>query len=93
MYVHSEGGKQVLVPVRSNVEMDHIAKPEPKLVHNIYDVQELSNMNMDEDPLANNPSRNRYFYMNAHKTDCFYRFASSFVPGAGIVAREILESL
>jgi hypothetical protein len=33
------------------------------------------------------------FHVHAHKEDCFYRFASSFIPGAGIVAGEILESL
>ena len=33
------------------------------------------------------------FHVHAHKDDCFFRFASSFIPGAGIVASEILESL
>jgi hypothetical protein len=33
------------------------------------------------------------FHVHAHKEDCFFRFASSFIPGAGIVAGEILESL
>ena len=33
------------------------------------------------------------FHVHAHKQECFYRFASSFIPGAGIVAGEILESL
>lgn len=33
------------------------------------------------------------FHVHAHKSECFYRFASSFIPGAGIVAGEILESL
>lgn len=33
------------------------------------------------------------FHVHAHKEDCFYRFASSFIPGAGVVAGEILESL
>jgi hypothetical protein len=33
------------------------------------------------------------FHVHAHKEDCFYRFASSFIPGAGIVAGKILESL
>ena len=33
------------------------------------------------------------FHVHAHKDECFYRFASSFIPGAGIVAGEILESL
>jgi hypothetical protein len=33
------------------------------------------------------------FHVHAHKEDCFYRFASSFIPGAGIVVGEILESL
>jgi hypothetical protein len=28
-----------------------------------------------------------------HKEEGFYRFASSFIPGAGIVAGEVLESL
>ena len=35
----------------------------------------------------------RLFHVHAHKEECFYRFASSFIPGAGIVAGEILESL
>ena len=33
------------------------------------------------------------FHVHAHKEKCFFRFASSFIPGAGIVAGEILESL
>jgi hypothetical protein len=33
------------------------------------------------------------FHVHAHKEECFYRFASSFIPGAGIVAGKILESL
>ena len=33
------------------------------------------------------------FHVHAHKDDCFFRFASTFIPGAGIVASEILESL
>ena len=33
------------------------------------------------------------FHVHAHKDDCFFRFATSFIPGAGIVAGEILESL
>ena len=33
------------------------------------------------------------FHVHAHKEECFYRFASSFIPGSGIVAGEILESL
>ena len=33
------------------------------------------------------------FHVHDHKEECFYKFASSFIPGAGIVAGEILESL
>jgi Kyakuja-Dileera-Zisupton transposase len=33
------------------------------------------------------------FHVHAHKDDCFFRYASTFIPGAGIVAGEILESL
>jgi hypothetical protein len=33
------------------------------------------------------------FHVHNHKEECFYQFASSFIPGAGIVAGEILESL
>lgn len=33
------------------------------------------------------------FHVHAHKDQCFYRYATSFIPGAGIVAGEILESL
>ena len=33
------------------------------------------------------------FHVHAHKEECFHRFASSFIPGSGIVAGEILESL
>jgi hypothetical protein len=33
------------------------------------------------------------FHVHAHKDDCFFRFATSFIPGAGVVAGEILESL
>jgi hypothetical protein len=33
------------------------------------------------------------FHVHAHKEDCFHRFASSFIPGSGVVAGEILESL
>src|SRR5882757_8327530 len=33
------------------------------------------------------------FHVHGHKAECFYRFASSFIPGAGMVAGEIIESL
>jgi hypothetical protein len=33
------------------------------------------------------------FHVHDHKDECFFRFASSFIPGSGIVAGEILESL
>jgi hypothetical protein len=33
------------------------------------------------------------FHVHAHKEECLYRFASSFIPKAGVVAGEILESL
>lgn len=33
------------------------------------------------------------FHVHAHKDDCFFRYATSFIPGAGVVAGEILESL
>lgn len=33
------------------------------------------------------------FHVHAHKDDCFFRFASTFIPGPGVVAGEILESL
>jgi hypothetical protein len=33
------------------------------------------------------------FHVHAHKDDCFFRFATTFIPGAGVVAGEILESL
>lgn len=33
------------------------------------------------------------FHVHGHKDDCFFRFATTFIPGAGIVAGEILESL
>lgn len=33
------------------------------------------------------------FHVHAHKDECFFRYASTFIPGAGIVAGEILESL
>ena len=33
------------------------------------------------------------FHVHAHKDQCFFRYASSFIPGAAIVAGEILESL
>jgi hypothetical protein len=33
------------------------------------------------------------FHVHGHKDTCFYRYATSFIPGAGVVAGEILESL
>jgi hypothetical protein len=33
------------------------------------------------------------FHVHDHKEECFHRFASSFIPGSGVVAGEILESL
>jgi hypothetical protein len=33
------------------------------------------------------------FHVHAHKDDCFFRYAPSLIPGAGVVAGEILESL
>ena len=33
------------------------------------------------------------FHVHAHKENCFFQFAPTFIPGSGIVAGEILESL
>lgn len=33
------------------------------------------------------------FHVHAHKDSCFFRYATTFIPGAGNVAGEILESL
>jgi hypothetical protein len=33
------------------------------------------------------------FHVHGHKDVCFFRYATSFIPGAGVVAGEILESL
>ncbi|KAF8798363.1 hypothetical protein BYT27DRAFT_7264931 [Phlegmacium glaucopus] len=33
------------------------------------------------------------FHIHGHKDDCFFRYAPSFIPGTGVVAGEILESL
>jgi hypothetical protein len=33
------------------------------------------------------------FHVHDHKEVCFFRYASTFIPGAGVVAGEILESL
>ena len=33
------------------------------------------------------------FHVHAHKDECFFRYTPSFIPGAGVVAGEILESL
>jgi hypothetical protein len=33
------------------------------------------------------------FHIHGHKDECFFRYAPSFIPGSGIVAEEILESL
>lgn len=33
------------------------------------------------------------FHVHAHKEQCFFRYATSFIPGAGVTAGEILESL
>ena len=33
------------------------------------------------------------FHVHGHKDQCFFQFATSLIPGAGIVAGEILESL
>jgi len=33
------------------------------------------------------------FHVHGHQDECLYRFATTYVPGAGIVDREILETL
>jgi len=33
------------------------------------------------------------FHVHAHKDECFFCYATSFIPGTGIVTREILEPL
>ena len=33
------------------------------------------------------------FHVHAHKDECFFRYATSFIPGTGITAGEILESM
>ena len=33
------------------------------------------------------------FHVHAHKEQCFFRYAPSFIPGAGVISGEIVESL
>ena len=33
------------------------------------------------------------FHVHAHKEECFFKYATLFIPGASITASEILESL
>ena len=33
------------------------------------------------------------FHVHAHKDDCFFRFVTTFIPGAAVVAGQIIESL
>jgi len=33
------------------------------------------------------------FHVHGHKDECLYRFATSYVPGAGVVDGEVLETL
>ena len=33
------------------------------------------------------------FHVHGHKDDCLYRWATSYIPGAGVVDGEILETL
>jgi len=33
------------------------------------------------------------FHVHGHKDECLYRFATSYVPGAGIVDGEVMETL
>lgn len=33
------------------------------------------------------------FHVHGHKDECYFRYATSFIPGAAVVAGEILESL
>ena len=33
------------------------------------------------------------FHVHAHKEQCFFQYATSFIPGTGVTASEILESL
>ncbi|KAF8958664.1 hypothetical protein BDZ97DRAFT_1612553, partial [Flammula alnicola] len=32
------------------------------------------------------------FHVHAHKDECYFRYATTFIPGAGIVKGQILES-
>ena len=33
------------------------------------------------------------FHVHGHKDDCLYRFATNYIPGAGVVDGEVLETL
>ena len=33
------------------------------------------------------------FHVHCHKGECFFRYATTFIPGAAVVAAQILESL
>ena len=67
MYVHSEGGERILVPVRSHVPAQPSAEPnpgsdpvpDPYLTH---DVQYSADIKMDSDH-HNTQQKNQFFYM------------------------------
>jgi len=59
MYIHSEGGERILVPLRLDVPVPNVPEPDPVNNHEFHPDPEVE-MNNDH---REAPSRNRFFYM------------------------------
>ena len=66
MYIQSEGGERLLVPVRPSDPAQNTGQtepaPEPDPVHN-DEYQEPSDSNMNQNDYVPPPKKNRWFYM------------------------------
>ena len=91
-----EGQKHVDYGLLRAIQLTHVDKAQGLLL--IYDIvcQYIVHLLDRIGPLLDGLEVDAaigLFHVHAHKDDCFFRFASTFIPGAGIVAGEILESL
>jgi hypothetical protein len=92
-----EGQKNVDYSILKAIELTHVDPQQGLLL--IYDiacqymVHFLDRIGTQLPEGLNVDAAIGLFHVHGHKDDCFFRFATSFIPGAGIVAGEILESL
>jgi hypothetical protein len=98
-----EGEKQAVIDYSGSETMKTINMEQMRKFLAIYDIMcqyyKKRHLRFSNNPMITMPPDIKYekaigqFHVHGHKDSCFFCFSSSFIPGAGQVDGEVLETL